>query len=320
MAKVSKTDKANFKKWKKVNDDHQKRMRAKYAKKPKKAVVKQNIFKTEYKDRVSQQIGVDIVSNTASVINGPENSQILIPSSFTDPFTQGSQNGMIDGNQLNSRFLNMKVELNFANLAPWVTSNTVVLQRQNYHIVVRQCLILDDISEAMVYEYTNPSSGRVQKAFNDLAAAADNRYRDQFLKIAKKRLFNQNINPDFLSYERRQDTKVRILKTITVKPSLDTRTSDGRVEQEIPSGGAIVHWQSAPIKRYSFNWKTPKDKVTLQPVINSEHPTLNVPPMGVGKSWIPCVCITMERDIPDDNPTNHNLEINYRDHYTYTDN
>lgn len=288
--------------------------------KPKKAVVKQNIFKTEYKDRVSQQIGVDIVSNDASVINGPANSQILIPSSFTDPFVQGAQNGMIDGNQLNARFLNMKVELNFANLAPWVTSNTVVLQKQNYHIVVRQCLILDDISESMIFEYTNPSSGRVQKSFSDLAAADPNRYRDLHLRIAKARLFNQNINPDFLSYERRQDSKVRVLKKITVKPSLDTRFTDGRVEQEIPTGGAIVHWQAAPTKRFTFNWKQPKEKVTLQPVINSDHPTLNVPPMGAGKSWIPCVCITMERDIPDDNASTHNLEINYRDHFTYTDN
>jgi hypothetical protein len=288
--------------------------------KAKKAVVKQNIFKTEYKDRVSPQIGVNIVSNSGSVVNGPANSQVLIPSSFTDPFTQGSQNGMIDGNQLNARFLNMKVELNFANLAPWVTSSTTPLQRQNYHITIRQCLILDDISESMLSEYTNPSSGRIQKAFSDLAAAAPNRYRDLHLRIAKQRLFNQNIDPDFLSYERRQDSKVRVLKKIVVKPSLDTRFNDGRVEQEVPSGGSIVHWQSAPVKRYSLNWQQPKNKVTLQPVLDSEHPSLNAPPLGVGKSWIPCVCITMERDIPDDDAANHNLEINYRDHFTYTDN
>ena len=96
--------------------------------------------------------------------------------------------------------------------------------------------------------------------------------------------------------------------------------SDGRVEQEVPAGGSIVHWQSSPVKRYSFNWTQPKNKVTLQPVLTSDHPSLNPQPMGVGKSWIPCICITMERDIPDDNASNHNLEINYRDHFTYTDN
>ncbi len=286
---------------------------------PKKAVVKQNIFKTEYKDRISQQIGVSIVSNSGSVTNGPANSQILIPSSFTDPFSQGAQNGMIDGNQLNARFLNMKVELNFANLAPWVTSNSAPLQKQNYHVVIRQCLILDDISEAMLSTYTNASSGRIQKAFSDLSAAQPHKYSDMFLEVAKRRLFNQNINPDFLSYERRQDSKVRVLKKHTVKPSLDTRFSDGRVEQEIPTGGSIVHWQSAPVKRYTFNWKQPKEKITLNPVIVAD-PQTAIPPVGPGKSWIPCVIVTMERDIPDDNESSHNLEINYRDHFTYTDN
>ena len=286
---------------------------------PKKAVVKQNIFKTEYKDRISQQIGVSIVSNSGSVTNGPANSQILIPSSFTDPFSQGAQNGMIDGNQLNARFLNMKVELNFANLAPWVTSNSAPLQKQNYHVVIRQCLILDDISEAMLSTYTNASSGRIQKAFSDLSAAQPHKYSDMFLEVAKRRLFNQNINPDFLSYERRQDSKVRVLKKHTVKPSLDTRFSDGRVEQEVPAGGSIVHWQSAPVKRYTFNWKQPKEKITLNPVIVAD-PQTAIPPVGPGKSWIPCVIVTMERDIPDDNASSHNLEINYRDHFTYTDN
>lgn len=293
----------------------------KESKKPasKKAVVKQNIFKTEYKDRVSQQLGVSIVSNSGSVTNGPANSQILIPSSFTDAFTQGTQNGMVDGNQINARFLNMKVELNFANLIPWVTSSTVPLQRQNYHIVIRQCLILDDISEAMLFEYTNPSSGRIQKAFSDLSAAQPHKYSDMFLEVAKRRLFNQNINPDFLSYERRQDSKVRVLKKHTVKPSLDSRYTDGRVEQEVPAGSAVIHYQSAPVKRYTFNWKQPKEKVTLNPVINAS-PQTDAPPVGPGKSWIPCVCVTMERDIPDDDAADHNLEINYRDHFTYTDN
>ena len=282
---------------------------------PKKAVVKQNIFKTEYKDRISQQVGVSLVSNSGSVTNGPANSQILIPSSFTDVFTQGTQNGMVDGNQLNARFLNMKVELNFANLIPWVTSSTVQLQRQNYHIVIRQCLILDDISEAMLSTYTNASSGRIQKAFSDLSAAQPHKYSDMFLEVAKRRLFNQNINPDFLSYERRQDSKVRVLKKHTVKPSLDARYSEGFIE-----GSSInPHWQSAPVKRYTFNWKQPKEKVTLNPVIIAD-PQTAAPPVGPGKSWIPCVIVTMERDIPDDDAADHNLEINYRDHFTYTDN
>ena len=111
-----------------------------------------------------------------------------------------------------------------------------------------------------LYEY---KFGRSQKAFSDLSSATIHQYRDQHLKVCKQRLFNQNINPDFLSYERRQDSKVRVLKKIVYKPSLDERISQGGMPDSFDA------WQSNPIRRYTFNWKQPKEKITMNPVLTA---------------------------------------------------
>jgi hypothetical protein len=79
-------------------------------------------------------------------------------------------------------------------------------------------------------------------------------------------------------------------------------------------------WQAAPPKRYSFNWKQPKEKITMNPVLTPASDAGGDASYGPGKSWIPCVVVTMERDVPDDNASQHNLEINYVSHFTYTDN
>ncbi|AXH74929.1 MAG: putative capsid protein [Cressdnaviricota sp.] len=280
--------------------------------KGKKAVVKQNQFRTEYKDRVSPIYNTIIgAPSLPSVTNGPGNSAVLMPWAMVDKFNQGSANGEIDGNQINARFLNMKVELDFKNLPVFVNTGTAPSQlnlQQNYQIVIRQCLILDDISEAAVFEYTNTSSGRIQPAFAENTNA--------WLQTARQRLYNQRIAPDFLSYERREDSKVRILKTIYVKGNENSHI--GRHNGAVGES-PLASRQNTPNQYFSFDWKMPKRKQLL-------FPTLADPPGGVptghmlSKSWIPCVLITMERDEADLAAADNNLQINYRSHFTYTDN
>ena len=143
--------------------------------KPKKAVVRQNQFRTEYKDRVSPISQYTIAENPESWTNSklPLDSEVLFPYALFNYFSQGTQNGEIDGNQINARFLNMKVELDFSNLPVMVrTSGTTPINvDQNYHIVIRQCLVLEDLSEHLNKSYLNVKSGRTIPAFNGVTGS-----------------------------------------------------------------------------------------------------------------------------------------------------
>ena len=84
--------------------------------KAKSTVQKQNQHRVEYKDRISSVNSSNLTSNSGDAINGPENSLILIPKAMTDVFNQGSSNGQVEGNNINAKFLNMKVKLDFTQL------------------------------------------------------------------------------------------------------------------------------------------------------------------------------------------------------------
>ncbi len=55
-------------------------------KKTKAIVKKQNQFRTEYKDRISNVISADLGDNTGSALNGPENSIVIVPPALTTSF------------------------------------------------------------------------------------------------------------------------------------------------------------------------------------------------------------------------------------------
>lgn len=262
------------------------------AKKPK-PVIKQNQFRTEYKDRVSA-VGTHILATvTGSVTNGPTNSLILTPGALSKLFGQGTLNGEVDGNNINARYLNMKVKINFDLLK--AVFGTVPYQ---YNIQIYQGLILQDLREYLTGTHTNTSSGRVQPSFpNHTIVPA---YWDD---IAKKFLFNANMKPDYLSYEKRLDTQVRILKSWRVKGD----------QREVIAGGTAVYGAYSPEKHYTFNWKMPKNKMLLSPALNNSA-VAGVAPSGM---YVPFVMITMN--------TNHalgtgeHLSVSEISHFTYTD-
>ena len=309
---------------------------AKMKKKPKKEVVKQNQFRTEFKDRVSPISQYTIAKNPDSWDNSkvPLDSEVLFPYALFNYFSQGTQNGEIDGNQLNARYLNMKVELDFSDLPVMIRTTETGTRNvdQNYHIVIRQCLVLQDISEHLKKSYLNVKSGRTIPAFNGVTGDATDPIPLELLKdVANKALNRQKIKADFLSYQRRQDTKVRVLKKIKVKGKLNSRfgtQNDVPVKVEVSSTGSgeysfLQRPYSTPNQHFTFNWKMPKDKMQVQPVIGTtsgDPPVTELVGYWPGKSWIPCVMVTCERDESDYDLEDHPLRVSQISHFTYTDN
>lgn len=304
--------------------------------KPKRAVVKQNQFRTEFKDRVSPISQYTIAENPESWTNSklPLDSEVLFPYALFNYFTQGTANGEIDGNQINARYLNMKVELDFSKLPTLTRASATgpINLHQNYHIVLRQCLILEDLSEHLQNSYLNVKSGRTIPAFNGLTGDPNNPIPLELMKvIVNKALNRQKLKADFLTYQRRQDTKVRVLKKIVVKGKLNQRMStalDTAVKVEVsgatdPEYTIVRKSLPTPNQMFKFNWRMPKNKIQLQPVIGTETgdpPQQNLVGFWPGKFWIPCVMVSCERDEPDHDIAQHPLEIAQISHFTYTDN
>jgi hypothetical protein len=260
----------------------------------------------------------------------------MLPHAMFNNWQNGTQNGQIDGNQINARYLNMKVELDFSDLPVMVRSeaNTVPALDQNYHIVIRQCLILDDIRDFLRETYYNSNSRRDQPAFDGTVHSPpqDNTPLDKTIDVVRRALNRQFVESDFLSYQRRNDSKVRVLKKIIVKGNLNKRFGTEnmtavKVETTEPAEPPVYTLKtrpySTPNQHFSFNWKMPKDKMTLQPVISLDDST---PPiktlMGYypGKTWIPCVMVSCKRDVADYDIAAHPLRVRQISHFTYTDN
>lgn len=296
-------------------------------------VAKQNQFRTEYKDRISPTLSSDIKSNPSPWnpdTHGPLNSQILLPHALFEYWTQGTSNGQIDGNQINAKFLNMKLEMDFSDLPAIVRSTgdpAIPQYDQNYHIVIRQCLILDDISEHLDKTYTNSNSRRTQFAFDSIATTP----LELVANMTKRALNRQLIKSDYLSYQRRQDTKVRVLKKIHVKGNLNKRFNTENITavkvEVTPTDSdeftVFSRPYPTPNQYFSFNWKMPKEKMTLQPVIGTtsgDPPVTQLVGHWPGKAWIPCVVVTCERDVVDHDIDLHPLRLKQISHFTYTDN
>lgn len=278
---------------------NKKKTNPKTQKKNPKAVVKQNQFRTEYKDRVSAVRNQHLSTLTGSSTNGPADSLILVPQALTKLFGQGTLNGEVDGNNINPRFLNMKVNIDFTDLPIEISANLV-----NYNIQIKQGFVLQDLREYLTGTHTNTSSGRVQPAFPTHTLVPG--YWDS---IAKKFLFNANMNPDFLSYEKKLDTQIRIIKSWRIKGD-----QTGSILSSSGTAGGGSFKNASPNKQYSFNWKMPKDKQLLSPALNASA----VGGVAPSAMWIPFVIITMETS--ETLGTGNQLNISDISHFTYTDN
>ena len=311
-------------------------------KKPKKAVIKQNQFRTEFKDRVSPISNYTIAQNPTDWTESmaPQDSVVMFPHALFNYFQQGNKNGQVDGNQINARYLNMKVELDFSDLPVIVRTSdgTIPAIDQNYNIYIRQCLILQDISEHLTKGYLNASSGRTQPAFNGILGGPNPELTPLELvhQTAHRALNRSKVKAPFLTYERRQDTKVRVLKKIKVKGDLNERFGTENMASAMvtvanpdsppadpPVYALKTRPYSTPNQHFTFNWKMPKAKVQLQPAIGTtsgDPPVTELAGYFPGKMWLPCVMVSCERDIDDFDIDIHPLRIKQISHFTYTDN
>lgn len=280
-----------------------KKMRAERAKKkaPVKKVIKQNQFRVEYKDRISpvvvHSLFYDDSGATTNTVSGPANSLIMVPAALTKLFSTGTLNGEIDGNSFNPRYLNMKLKVDFSKLKNTGTQSAIV----KYDIQIYQGLILQDLREYLDASHVNSSSGRTQPAFSDATTAPGH-----WTQIAKKFLYNSHIKADFLTYEKKMDTQVRILKKWRVMGDQDSNLV-------LQSGGDTAHLNQTPDKHYTFNWKMPKNKQTLSPALT----TSTVAGVTPSSMFVPFVMITLHQSVA--TTAADSLQVSEISHFTYTD-
>ena len=192
---------------------------------------------------------------------------------------------------------------------------------------------MEDTADFLTHTYVNPNSRRDQPAFDGTVHTPPqgNTPLDKTIDVCRRALNRQMVESDFLTYQRRNDTKVRILKKIVVKGNLNKRFGTEnmvavKVETLDPAEPPVYTLKTRPYptpnQHFSFNWKMPKEKITLQPIIEYDSAT---PPAKTlighypGKSWIPCVIVTCDRDIVDYDIAAHPLRVSQISHFTYTD-
>ncbi len=264
----------------------------------KKTVKKHRQARVESKDRIANIRSFTLTSNAGNATNGPENSLVLVASSQWSGFTQGSFNGQIESNSITPRYLNMKVVLNFDKL-PAYSAGAI----QSYNVRIYQCLVQRTLKDAghLVATHLNTESNRTQPAFDTGVNASDLVVMAQ--DEAQQVMFNARLQPDFLSYDKRVNDNLKIIKTWRVLGDT-TKKFQSAI---LANSDASV----SPEKHYSFNWRMPQTKRELSPL--KDTPT----DLGFSSMWIPAVLITM--DTKNALAQGEGLQIQTIDHFTYTD-
>lgn len=268
-------------------------------------VSKQNRFRVEYKDRITEVIDNDLTINSGGPSSGPANTQILIPEALTRVFPQGTSNGQVDGNNINLKYLNMKVKLDFTELPQFVNNSPDIPEKfvpQRYNLTVRQVWIKKDMRDFLTATYVNPSSKREQAAFPTEPIA-----NQGWIDTADLYTYQSRLQPEFLTYSRKEKTDVVVIKTMRIMGE-QTKTfqdEDG-------------HDNISPDKHLTFNWTMPKVKQLLSPVADDGTQ------MIISSMWVPAVLVSLDRKytVLYDNgkavpPTP--LKISHISHLTYTD-
>jgi len=290
--------------------------------KPKRAVQKQNQHRVEYKDRISQIQTDDLTELVGNSVNGPDNSAILVPKAYTRAFTQGPANGQIEGNSICPRYLSMKVKIDFSRLPQYVKhsgepSNGSIWDYQKYDLYIQQVWIKETLNEYRTASFQNTNSGRLQPAFTN-----EQQYNDAWDQIAKKFAFNSRIQSEFLSYEKKADNQVRVVRKWRVLGDQNAGFGSANLTGGLladPGPDASVG-RVSPDKHYTFKWEMPKDKQFLAPIVGAGGDQQ----YGFYSMWVPAVIITLKRkygSTENARPqiTDSPLLVSSISHFTYTD-
>ncbi len=272
-------------------------------------VSKQNQFRVEYKDRITEVIDNDLTINSGGPSSGPANTQVLIPEALTRVFPQGTSNGQVDGNNINLKYLNMKVKLDFTELPQYVQispdtgANTKPLVAQRYNLTVRQAWVKKDMRDFLTATFVNPNSKREQASFPTEPIA-----NQGWIDTADLYTYQSRLQPEFLTYSRKEKTDVVVLKSMRILGEQTKTFQDEDGQDNI-----------SPDKHLTFNWTMPKVKQLLSPIADDGTQ------MVISSMWVPVVLVSLDRKytvlydetgkaVP---PTP--LKISHISHLTYTD-
>lgn len=290
----------------------------------KKVVARQRQKKVELKDRISRQItsnsmyqgGPDVVPIVEGPTNGPANTLTIVPSSWIDPFTTGTQNGQIVGTEITPKYLNLKMKLNFDFLRRviFTAPNGSGPAIQRYDITILQGWIKQTLREDMVTEVTNAESGWSLPAFGSKAD-----WETSVNSVVNREMYNNGIQAEFLTYRQKSTSNLQIIKKKTIKGHQDEQLNTGSEAVDLnPLVGAT------PEQNHTFNWDLSKMNKTKMAPIGSG--SVVDPTRVLGFSWIPFVQVRIGRlalestgSTEGPNANRSALLVSHVDHFTYSD-
>lgn len=291
----------------------------------KKAVAAVRRKKVELKDRISPtptdfnmyQAGQGLVPFEPSATAGPVNSHIIVPSSWKDPFTTGTENGQIIGTEITPKYLNLKLKMNFDFLrrVVYLDAGGENPHVQRYDINILQGWVMKDLRNDIDTQLENLNSRWKLPSFQSKAV-----YDNARTTLLKQEFFNSGIVPEFLTYRQKTATNIKIIKRIKVKGHMDENLlsdSDG------PTPANSTAANVTPEQNFTFNWDLSKfNKTKMTPVGTGTAKPTHV----FGYTWIPFVQVLVARRVTENrtsagNPELHRSYLNVKsvDHFTYAD-
>lgn len=310
-----------------------KKARKPAAKKPLRAVAKQNQARTELKSRVvapdySPDDGTYtyVIPTNGSISHGPTDSVTVVPRAYYDGLVHGSANGQLEGLFITPKFLTMKMELNFDQMFPTLaTSGTITAQTPiSYKVIVNHGWIKQDLRPAAVSEFSDGGAR--------LLAAIESTSIDQgtllAVGVARHQLFLSQIQPDYLTFRRKDPSNVVVIKKQIIRPKGNMLY---QYQTSSQSGAAHEHAAVAPNAQIRLSWdmkdigkggKPGAQKMRVMPIVNAGSLVGFTP----GNNWIPYVNVSCEYDKRGAvthagalSAKNGQVGINYTTMFTYAD-
>jgi hypothetical protein len=288
--------------------------------------------KVELKDRISAvptistmyQNSIGVQPFIPSAISGPANSQVIVPNSWKEPFTNGTENGQIVGTEITPKYLNLKLKMGFDFLrrVVFMGPNGTDPHVQRYDINIIQGWVMKDLRDEIDRTLVNANSGWTLPSFESKAA-----YDAARTSLLKQEFYNSMITPEFLSYRQKTATNIRIIKRIKVKGHQD----ENLVTDSASELGVSPAQDITPEQNFTFDWDLSKfNKTKLTPVGTGTQKPTHV----FGYTWIPFVQVLVARRVVESRgshtggdpsaPAEPELHRSYLtlksvDHFTYAD-
>lgn len=230
-------------------------------KKGKKAVVKQNLFRTEIKSSEVVASNEDILINTATAAHGLKNNLTLTPKSLWEGHVRGAGESDVIGSYLRYAYpFKMKCQLDYSDLKYEHLKNGINLQ----------CI-----------------KGWVKTTMNDSGVQANHA---NALTIIKHFTFNAGLEADFLSFAQKTND-IKIESKFRVKPPKEFNIFL-QVHTSITPAGSEPKFIKPPLQNMSFKWRNPQSKQKLIATGTGSGATATFAP---GDIWVPFVVFTCDQ-------------------------